>query len=116
LKTNSVVRERHQERARALKTALAIADIPVMSGPSHIVPILIAHPVRCKALADVLLDRNGIYVQPINYPTVPRGTERLRLTPSPHHTDADIAHLVGALNELWSQCPMALMESLAAAE
>jgi 5-aminolevulinate synthase len=116
LKTNSAVRARHQERARALKTALTIAGIPVMSGPSHIVPILIADPVRCKALADVLLDRHGIYVQPINYPTVPRGTERLRLTPSPHHTDTDIARLVGALNELWAQCPMALMESLAAAE
>jgi 5-aminolevulinate synthase len=116
LKSSSIERERHQERARALKTRLAIADIPVMSGPSHIVPVLVADPVRCKALTDVLLDRYGIYVQPINYPTVPRGTERLRLTPSPQHSDADMEHLVGALTELWSQCPMALMESLAAAE
>jgi 5-aminolevulinate synthase len=116
LKNSSVERERHQERARTLKRMLTAADIPVMSGPSHIVPVLVADPVRCKALTDVLLDRYGIYVQPINYPTVPRGTERLRLTPSPQHTNADMEHLVNALTELWSQCPMALMESLAAAE
>jgi 5-aminolevulinate synthase len=116
LKSSSVERERHQERARTLKRMLAAADLPVISGPSHIVPVLVTDPVRCKALTDVLLDRYGIYVQPINYPTVPRGTERLRLTPSPQHTNADMEHLVNALTELWSQCPMALMESLAAAE
>jgi 5-aminolevulinate synthase len=116
LKSSSVERERHQERARTLKRMLAAADLPVISGPSHIVPVLVADPVRCKALTDVLLDRYGIYVQPINYPTVPRGTERLRLTPSPQHTNADMEHLVNALTELWSQCPMALMESLEAAE
>jgi len=116
LKSSSLERERHQERARTLKRMLTAADIPVMSGPSHIVPVLVADPVRCKALTDVLLDRYGIYVQPINYPTVPRGTERLRLTPSPQHTNADMEHLVGALTELWSQCPMALMASLEAAE
>ena len=115
LKASSVERERHQERARTLKRRLAASDLPVISGPSHIVPVLVADPVRCKALTDVLLDRYGIYVQPINYPTVPRGTERLRLTPSPQHTEADIDHLVRALSELWSQCPLALMESLAAA-
>jgi len=116
LKSSSIERERHQERARTLKRMLAAADLPVISGPSHIVPVLVTDPVRCKALTDVLLDRYGIYVQPINYPTVPRGTERLRLTPSPQHTNADMEHLVNALTELWSQCPMALMESLAAAE
>jgi 5-aminolevulinate synthase len=116
LKSSSVERERHQERARALKTRLTVADIPVMSGPSHIVPILVADPVRCKALTDVLLERYSIYVQPINYPTVPRGTERLRLTPSPQHSDADMKHLVSSLTELWSQCPLALMENLVAAE
>ena len=115
LKASSVERERHQERARTLKRRLAASDLPVISGPSHIVPVLVADPVRCKALTDVLLGRYGIYVQPINYPTVPRGTERLRLTPSPQHTDADMDHLVGALTDLWSQCPLALMEGLAAA-
>ena len=115
LKTSSVERELHQERARTLKRRLAVAEIPVMSGPSHIVPVLVADPVRCKTLTDALLDRYGIYVQPINYPTVPRGTERLRLTPSPQHSDADLDHLLGALTALWSECPLALTETLAVA-
>jgi 5-aminolevulinate synthase len=108
LKTSAVEREKHQERARTLKRLLNAAGMPVISGPSHIVPVLIADPVRCKALSDVLLYRHGIYVQPINYPTVPRGTERLRLTPGPLHTDADMDHLVNALCELWSACPLTL--------
>ncbi len=112
LKESNVEREQHQERARTLKRRLAVAELPVISGPSHIVPVLVSDPVRCKAITDVLLDRYGIYVQPINYPTVPRGTERLRLTPSPLHTDADMTALVSALTDLWSQCPLALMESL----
>lgn len=115
LKSSTIERERHQERARTLKRRLASADLPVISGPSHIVPVLVSDPVRCKALSDVLLNLHGIYVQPINYPTVPRGTERLRLTPSPQHSDADMDHLVGALTQLWSQCPMTLMQSLAEA-
>ena len=117
LKASNVERERHQERARTLKRRLNAADMPVISGPSHIVPVLIADPVRCKALSDVLLLRHAIYVQPINYPTVPRGTERLRLTPSPLHTDADMDHLVSALTELWSACPLTLeMHTKMAAE
>ena len=111
LKASNVERERHQERARTLKRRLMAADLPVISGPSHIVPVLVADPVRCKHLTDILLFRHGIYVQPINYPTVPRGTERLRLTPSPQHTDADMDHLVNSLTELWGKCPIALEES-----
>jgi 5-aminolevulinate synthase len=112
LKSSTVEREKHQERARTLKRRLMAADLPVISGPSHIVPVLVSDPVRCKALSDVLLNMHGIYVQPINYPTVPRGTERLRLTPSPQHTDADMDHLVETLTGLWSQCPLTLMQSL----
>jgi 5-aminolevulinate synthase len=112
LKSSTVEREKHQERARTLKRRLMAADLPVISGPSHIVPVLVSDPVRCKALSDVLLNKHGIYVQPINYPTVPRGTERLRLTPSPQHTDADMDHLVETLTGLWSQCPLTLMQSL----
>jgi 5-aminolevulinate synthase len=115
LKSSSIERERHQERARTLKRRLVAADLPIISGPSHIVPVLVADPVRCKALSDVLLESYGIYVQPINYPTVPRGTERLRLTPSPQHTDADMDHLVSALTELWAKCPLAASDDLAAA-
>jgi 5-aminolevulinate synthase len=115
LKSSSVERERHQERARTLKRRLMAADLPVISGPSHIVPVLVADPVRCKALSDVLLNVHGIYVQPINYPTVPRGTERLRLTPSPQHTDADMDRLVAAMSELWSQCPLTLEAHLSQA-
>jgi 5-aminolevulinate synthase len=85
---------------------MAAARIPVLANPSHIVPVMIGNPVHCKAVTDTLLDRYGIYVQPINYPTVPRGTERLRLTPTPQHTDAQMDALVGALTELWSACPM----------
>ena len=112
LKSSTVERDAHQERARTLKRRLAAADLPVISGPSHIVPVLVADPVRCKALSDVMLYNHGIYVQPINYPTVPRGTERLRLTPSPLHTDAAMDHLVGVLTELWSACPLTLQASL----
>jgi 5-aminolevulinate synthase len=107
LKTSSVERESLQERTRTLKSRLAEAKLPVMDNPSHIVPVMVSDPVHCKAVTDMLLQRYGIYVQPINYPTVPRGTERMRLTPSPVHTDEQMAYLIKALEELWAACPVA---------
>jgi 5-aminolevulinate synthase len=109
LKRSQIERARHQERARTVKAHLAAAGLPVMDNPSHIVPVFVGDPVRCKAVTDVLLDRFGIYVQPINYPTVPRGTERLRLTPTPQHSDKDIDHLVTSLAALWAECPVSKM-------
>jgi 5-aminolevulinate synthase len=101
LKSSQVERERHQERTARLKHRLAEAGLPVMPSPSHIVPVLIGEPVLCRAACDELLQRHRIYVQPINYPTVPRGTERLRLTPSPLHNDEHIEALVAALSDVW---------------
>ncbi len=101
LKASQVERIRHQERAATVKRRLAAAGLPLMPSQSHIVPVLVGDAVRCKAISDDLLQRYRIYVQPINYPTVPRGTERLRLTPSPVHSDADIDALVAALTEVW---------------
>lgn len=103
LKDSAGERACHQERANTLKARLAAAGLPVMPSSSHIVPILVGDPVRCKAVTDRLLDHYAIYVQPINYPTVPRGTERLRLTPAPIHSDADMDRLIFALTEIWAQ-------------
>ncbi|MGQ0673075.1 MAG: 5-aminolevulinate synthase [Hyphomicrobium sp.] len=107
LKGSGVERARHQERAATVKRRLSAARLPLVAGQSHIVPILVGDPVHCKAVTDTLLDRYGIYAQPINYPTVPRGTERIRLTPTPLHTDSQIDALVEALGELWAACPVA---------
>jgi 5-aminolevulinate synthase len=106
LKSSSVERELHQQRAQLLKAKLREARIPQIENPSHIVPILVRNPVHCKAVTDILMNRHSIYIQPINYPTVPKGTERMRLTPSPLHSEAEIADLVAVLQSLWSACPM----------
>jgi len=105
LKVSQSERDAHRDRVRAVKQRLARAKLPVISGPSHIVPVLVSDPVRCKALSDTLLREHGIYVQPINYPTVPRGAERLRITPAPQHTDAMIDRLVLALTASWQSVP-----------
>jgi len=107
LKRSGLERALLKERVGTLKRHLAGARLPVMDNSSHIVPVMVGDPVHCKAVTDMLLERYGIYVQPINYPTVKRGTERMRLTPSPVHTDAQMAHLIGALEELWAACPVA---------
>lgn len=101
LRASPELRRRHQERAATLKSLLRAAELPVMESPSHIVPVLVGDPVQCKRVTDFLLSEHSQYVQPINYPTVPRGTERLRLTPSPLHTDAHLAALVSALDAAW---------------
>ena len=109
LKTASDLRERHQERAAALKARFAAAGIPVLPSVSHIVPVHVGDPVHCKMISDMLLEDFGIYVQPINYPTVPKGTERLRFTPSPDHDDGMMDALVAAMDKLWAHCNVARM-------
>ncbi|WP_374570204.1 5-aminolevulinate synthase [Phenylobacterium sp.] len=104
LKEHNEVRVAHQARAAALKARLAQAGLPVMPSVSHIVPVLVGDPVHCKMISDILLTDYGIYVQPINYPTVPRGTERLRFTPSPAHDDRMMDDLADALERLWAHC------------
>ena len=104
LKTSSDERTRHQAQVAKLRARLDRAGIQHMMNESHIVPVMIKDPVKTRMLADYLMNEWDIYVQPINYPTVPKGTERLRFTPSPLHTDADIDHLVNALSHLWKQC------------
>jgi len=101
LKSSQVERELHQRQARTTKHALSVAGLPVLDNPSHIVPVMVRDAELCKAASDLLLERHAIYIQPINYPTVARGTERLRITPSPLHSDAHIAELVEALVDVW---------------
>jgi 5-aminolevulinate synthase len=116
LKSSSWERERHQDRAGRTKAVLTAAGLPVMTNPTHIVPIFVGDPERCKAASDLLLAEHGIYIQPINYPTVPRGTERLRITPSPYHDDALIDRLAEALVEVWQKLRLPLKERALAAE
>ena len=100
--------ERAGQRAAVAKVRkrLDAMGIPHAPNPSHIIPVMVGDPVKCKWISDILLESYGIYIQPINYPTVPKGTERLRITPGPLHSDADIDHLCRALNDLWSQCAL----------
>ena len=102
LKTHNELRVRHQERAASLKTRFRDAGLPLMESVTHIVPLMVGNAPCCKRASDMLLNDFGIYVQPINYPTVPRGTERLRFTPSPLHTDGMMDELVDALTHVWS--------------
>ena len=103
LKESSIEREIHQERAKSLKEKLRQTGIIVMPSDSHIVPILVGDPVLCKKASDILLSDFSIYVQPINYPTVPKGKERLRITPSPLHDEKMIDYLVDSLKKVWRE-------------
>jgi 5-aminolevulinate synthase len=107
LKQSSSEREAQRRQVARLRAKLDAVGIPHINNPSHIIPVMIKDPVKCRQISDILMDQYGIYVQPINYPTVPKGTERLRFTPGPLHTDADIDKLVAALKQLWQQCAIA---------
>jgi len=106
LKSDQALRDLHQQQARILKTRLKGLGLPLIDHGSHIVPVIVGNPVHTKLLSDMLLDDNGIYVQPINFPTVPRGTERLRFTPSPVHGPEEMDRLVKAMDSLWSHCAL----------
>ena len=107
LKQSGMERQRQQEQVAKLRAKLDRAGIPHMANDSHIIPVMIGDPVKCRMISDILMRDWGIYVQPINYPTVAKGTERLRITPSPFHSDSDIDHLVSALSALWQRCALA---------
>jgi 5-aminolevulinate synthase len=106
LKTDQALRDLHQERAKVLKTRLKMLGLPIVDHGSHIVPVIVGDPVHTKLISDMLLADHGVYVQPINYPTVPRGTERLRFTPSPVHDPKMLDGLVHAMDALWSHCAL----------
>ena len=116
LKASNWERQRHQERAARVKAVLNAAALPVMPSDTHIVPVLVGDPERCKAASDLLLTEHGIYIQPINYPTVPRGLERLRITPSPYHDDALVDALAEALVDVWARLGLAPKRWATAAE
>jgi len=107
LRTSQWERDRHQDRVARTKAVLEAAGIPVMASGTHIVPVIVGDSEKCKEATDLLLTEHGIYIQPINYPTVARGTERLRITPSPMHSDAHIAELVDALVDVWKTLKLA---------
>lgn len=113
LKTNTEIRERHQEIAAQLKLRFRALGLPLDDHGSHIVPIHVGDPVKCKMISDRLLNDFGIYVQPINFPTVPRGTERLRFTPSPVHTQDMVDQLVTAMDQLWAHCELGRLKTTA---
>jgi 5-aminolevulinate synthase len=104
LKGSNAERLAQRDRVAKLRHRLRAIGIPMLDNDSHIIPVMIGNPHKCKRISDWLMEQHNIYVQPINYPTVPKGTERLRLTPSPLHSDEDIDHLVEALSDIWSQC------------
>jgi 5-aminolevulinate synthase len=114
LKNSQWERDRHQERVARVKAVLTASGLPVMPSDTHIVPIAVGDPEKCKAASDMLLADHGIYIQPINYPTVPKGTERLRVTPSPYHDDKMIDALADALIDVWERLGMKLNRALAA--
>jgi 5-aminolevulinate synthase len=116
LKTSQWERERHQDRAARVKAVLTAAGLPVMPSDTHIVPVLVGDPEKCKAASDLLLAEHGIYIQPINYPTVPRGMERLRITPSPYHDDALIDALAAGLVDVWERLALPARKHALAAE
>jgi len=116
LKASSFERERHQERAARVKAVLNAAGLPVMPNHTHIVPVFVGEPEKCKEATDLLLAEHGIYIQPINYPTVPKGSERLRITPTPYHADAVIDALAEALVEVWERLELPLKDRALAAE
>jgi 5-aminolevulinate synthase len=116
LKVSNWERERHQERAARTKAVLAAAALPVMTSSTHIVPVFVGDPERCKQASDLLLAEHGIYIQPINYPTVPKGKERLRITPSPYHDDGLIDALAEALVDVWQRLGLAFKDRALAAE
>ncbi|MEO1305096.1 MAG: 5-aminolevulinate synthase [Pseudomonadota bacterium] len=107
LKNSDMERMRQRRQVKRVREKFREAGIPVLENPSHIVPVMVRDPVKCKMISDRLLEDHGIYVQPINYPTVPKGTERLRITPSPIHSDEDIDEMVDALSGIWSLCELA---------